>query len=309
MSQRTIALFCAVASASAIACAGSEPRETHSDPVLAIDAAYGALTAGETDRIDELVLSVDAESEGNPNDGRARLYSGLMRLWQLGDKLSLSASPGDVLNESMTMIDRFASARVMLPHDDRVPGFLGLARIEVGKVVGDDTLVTRGFLDLDDGIAIFPAYTHFLRALALVDSPAGSADMDAALVELQTVLDTCQTPKDSSGVFEYEPGPLPHALRVCNDEGIVPHVLEGFFMEYGDAALKAGKTADEARALYQSALRAPRFDHWPFASELQARITDADQRAALYADGDPSNDPKLWNQEGHLCTGCHQDKP
>jgi hypothetical protein len=59
--------------------------------------------------------------------------------------------------------------------------------------------------------------------------------------------------------------------------------------------------------MYRSAKLAPRFDKWPFASALEARIDQADDRAALYADADASNDPKIWLQDGHICTGCHQD--
>jgi hypothetical protein len=237
------------------------------------------------------------------------LYSGLMRLWQLGDKLDLSTNAVDVVNESHTMVDRFTKARALLPKDDRAPGFQGLASVEIGKILGEKDLVTQGLSDLDDGIAIFPAYTHFLRALASVDSPKDSDDFAAVLDNLKAVTDTCGFAKDSSGDFEYKKGPLSGPLRVCNDEGIVPHVMEGFFVEYGDALLKAGHPAEEARAMYRSATHAPRFAQWPFASELQDRIDNADQRAALYADSDTTNDPTLWNQGGHLCIGCHQDHP
>jgi hypothetical protein len=88
---------------------------------------------------------------------------------------------------------------------------------------------------------------------------------------------------------------------------MVPHVWEGFLLNYGDLLLKAGKGAKEAKGMYESAKLAPRFDKWPFASALQDRIDHADERAALYADSDASNDPKIWMNDGHICTGCHQD--
>jgi hypothetical protein len=81
------------------------------------------------------------------------------------------------------------------------------------------------------------------------------------------------------------------------------------FITFGDFVLRSGQTPDQARAIYRSAMNSPTFAEWPFASELQARIDQADQRAALYADDDPSNDPPLWPSSGHLCVGCHQRQP
>jgi hypothetical protein len=293
------------------ACSGSDSNSGSKEPPPSspTGTAYAALTAGETEKVVDMIGLADESVAKDATDGRSTFYSGLMRLWQIGDKLALPANAVELLTESQTMVDRLKDARALLPDDDRAPGFYGLASVEVGKTIGNTTLVTDGLAALDDGIAIFPAYTHFLRGLVSVDSPADSDDFATVLEHFQAVADTCRFTKDSSGVFEYREGTLPNALRVCNDEGIVPHVLEGFFVEYGDALLKAGKSPEEARAMYQSAARAPRFDQWPFAAELQDRIDGADERAVLYADSDTTNDPTLWNQGGHLCIGCHQDHP
>src|SRR5262249_23761482 len=148
----------------------------------------------------------------------------------------------------------------------------------------------------------------FLVALVNDGAPVGSDDFTSALGHAQAVMDLCQAPKDSSGAYGYRKGPLPASLRVCNDEGIVPHVWEGFFVTYGDMLVKAGRV-DDGRAMYQSVPHSPRFADWPFASALQDRMDSAEQRAALYADGDPKNDPALWNDDGHVCTGCHQAHP
>jgi hypothetical protein len=314
MSRFAKAVFYTLAPLLVAAC-GAEPSSASSKPEpratqnTATSDAYAALTAGKSDDVADVVASVDAQATKDPGDGRAMFYSAIMRLWEFGERVGLPSDALGVLDESKAMLERFAQARTLLPMDQRVAGFQGLANVEVGRTLGDGDMISEGMTHLDEDIAIFPAYAHFLRALASVDTPANSDDFASVIPNLEAVVQTCGSDASATGELAYDPGPLPSALRVCNDEGIVPHVWEGFLVEYGDALLKAGQGADAARAKYRSAMNAPRFDEWPYASELQDRIDHADQRAGLYADGDPGNDPTLWNQEGHICRGCHQDHP
>jgi hypothetical protein len=268
--------------------------------------AYAALTAGAQDQVTQLIADVDDAVAKNPSDGRAMLYSAIMRFWQLGEEIDLPPTSAEELTLVKTMIDRFRKAQSMLPNDDRAPAFGGLAKVIIGKATSDSSMQAEGLSDIDHGIQIFPVYSNFLRALASAESPPGSDDFAAVMPHLQAAVDDCGV-QDSAGKFKYIDGPLPAEQRACNDVGIVPHVWEGFFINYGDLLLKAGKGADAARAAYEGVKLAPRFDKWPFASALQDRIDHVADRAALYADSDPSNDPKIWMQDGHICTGCHQD--
>jgi hypothetical protein len=311
------AIMCTLSSLLVAACGandtgsstGSTPKPAQSGSTEdATGEAYAALTAGAQDKVTQVITDVDDQVSKDSSDGRAMFYSGIMRFWQLGEEIDIPSNPVDELTEAQTMIDRFRKAQAMLPDDDRAPAFGGLAKVVIGNITSNSDLKSEGMSDLAKGIQIFPSYSHFLRALASAESPADSDDFAAVLPELQAVLDTCGAKTDASGSVEYLKGPLPSALRVCNDDGMVPHVWEGFLMNYGDLLLKAGKGADAARAIYAGAKAAPRFDKWPYASALEDRIDHADDRAALYADSDTTNDPQIWMQEGHICTGCHQDE-
>jgi hypothetical protein len=286
--------------------ANSPPKPSGSSDDFATSKAYAALTAGAQDQVTQVIADVDDAVTKDPSDGRAVLYSAIMRFWQLGEEIELPATSAEELTLATTMVDRFRKAQSLLPNDDRAPAFGGLAKVIIGHAVNDSDMQAEGMSDIDHGIQIFPAYSGFLRALASAESPAGSDDFAAVLPHLQAVLDECGA-QDSSGKFNYVEGPLPSALRPCNDDGIVPHIWEGFFINYGDLLLKAGKGADAAWSAYEAAKLAPRFDKWPFAAALQDRIDHVADRATLYADSDPSNDPKIWMQDGHICTGCHQD--
>jgi hypothetical protein len=287
----------------------SKQSPTGSVEESATEKAYAALTAGNRDAFTQVLADLDDVVAKDPTDGRSTFYSAIMRFWQQGDQIDLPSNPADEVTDVQTMIDRFRTAQMLLPNDDRAPAFGGLAKVIIGNILGNADMKAEGMSDIQKGIQIFPAYSHFLRALASAESAPDSADFAVVLPEMQAVLDTCGATRDSAGTPGYLKGPLPSALRPCNDDGIVPHVWEGFNLSYGDLLLKGGKGADAARAAYNSAKLAPRFDKWPFASALQDRIDHADDNAALYADSDPSNDPKIWMQDGHICTGCHQDTP
>jgi len=314
MSRIKKALFGALAPLFVGACSGDDSAakdKTSGYEASATGQAYGALTEGRREDVTRVIADLDDAVAADPGDGRAVFYSAIMRFWQLGERVDLPESPAELLPIVETMVERFRGAKELLPHDDRAAAFGGLGKVIVANVTGDTALRNEGMADIDEGIRIFPAYAHFLRALASADAPAGSEEYATVVPHMETLIDTCGMARGAEGPaspFVYLQGPLPPSLRPCNDDGMVPHVFEGFITNYGDMLLKAGRGAAEARAAYEGAKTAPRFDHWPFAAELQDRIDHADQRAALYADGDPSNDPTLWTHE-HSCTGCHQDLP
>jgi hypothetical protein len=283
---------------------GQMPPVTPGSSVF--ETAYTALVNGQSDKTPALLAAIDTMVQEDPENGRAALYSGFMGLWEM-DQGQLSEA--ELLGTATTTVKRFAVARQLLPNDDRTSGILGLARVKVGKATANSDMVSQGMANLDDGIAVFPAYAHFLRAQATDAAPGNSADFADAISHMFAVLDACREVPDASGVYIYQVGPLDRGRRPCNDEGIVLHVFEGFFLHFGDYLLKAGWTADKVRPIYRSATTSPTFGHWPFASLLQERIDQADQRAALYADGDPTNDPTLFSTSGHECLGCHENTP
>jgi hypothetical protein len=309
MSRIKKALFGALAPLLVGGCSGDDSAAKTTTPAYEASAtgqAYAALTEGRREDLTRVIADLDDAVVADPGDGRAVFYSAIMRFWQLGERIDLPESPAGLLPIAQTTVERFRDAQELLQNDDRVAAFGGLGKVIIANVLGNTALRDEGLADIDEGIRIFPAYAHFLRALASADAPAGSEEYAAVVPHMETLIDLCGMTKGASRSFAYIEGPLPSSLRPCNDDGMVPHVFEGFITNYGDMLLKAGRGAAEARAAYEGAKTAPRFDHWPFAAELQDRIDHADERAALYSDGDPSNDPTLWTHE-HSCTGCHQD--
>lgn len=289
--------------ASAPASAGSDAAPASS----AIVNAYAALTSGATDQVPAVIDALDALVAAQPNDQQALFYSGVMRLWVLGDGLTPGMTLAQTFDTSTTALSRLDQAHALAPDDDLALGFDGLANVFIGRRLNDSTKVDSGLAELDEGVARLPAYTHFLRALAA----ANAQDFATAVSHMYETLAACNVPPDAGPAFAYAAGPQDPAHVACNDEGIVPHVFEGFCITFGDFLLRSGAGAEAARAAYRSAKSSPSYAQWPFAPELETRIAQADERAAAYADGGAADDggPPLWPSSGHLCTGCHQQHP
>src|SRR5262249_50875161 len=104
MSRSASVMLCVFSSALAVACgsdSGSSAARTPSPQKQspqeqtpnvdrqssAVSDAYASLTAGARDKVVQVIQDVDALAADEPDNGRAVFYSGVMRLWQLGEKL------------------------------------------------------------------------------------------------------------------------------------------------------------------------------------------------------------------------------
>ncbi|HMJ13504.1 MAG TPA: hypothetical protein VK524_18925 [Polyangiaceae bacterium] len=269
-----------------------------------IPSAYAALEAGDYAAVPDLIERLDAAFEQRPDQGRLAFYAGTMRLWRAtGAPRSLEQVLVDVLDA----IDKLEQARSLRPDDPHVNAFLGIAQVTLGAGLGDEQRISAGRQVLAEGVQYYPPYVNGVRTQAFLVLPAQHQYFPEALDAMYATLAECG--------FDYEPGddfsiayPARAQQPTCSNAGVVDHVWEGIFLIYGDLFVKRGD-ARRARQLYETAKASPTFDAWPFGEELAERIARADERAALYLDGDPKNDPPTWLQGQSLCVGCHASKP
>ena len=72
----------------------------------------------------------------------------------------------------------------------------------------------------------------------------------------------------------------------------------------GLAALELGDV-EVAKAFYGNA-KLVAYEDWGYRATLEQRLKGVVARAALYADGQPGNDPVLAFHSEHACVMCHQ---
>jgi hypothetical protein len=263
----------------------------------ALTDAYAALSRGDRSALPGLINAIDQSSAANPDDHYAVFYAGTFRLWQLAETLNVLAAPG--------ALDRLGRAHELLPMDFRVTGFYGLTQV-LSAALGGGQSVAAGLETLALGVQQHSTYGHFLRATAVSLLSATDPAFKTALSDMQGFGPDCGVTVDPEGTYHYPTDELAGRSRTCTNDGIVPHVWEGYFISFGDIALKSGLDAARARAIYSSAKTAPTYDKWPFKQELERRIDNAELNAAAYADGSTLNDPTVWALGGKICVGCHQ---
>jgi hypothetical protein len=77
------------------------------------------------------------------------------------------------------------------------------------------------------------------------------------------------------------------------------------WLSFGDILVKNNQPA-LAKTFYQNAsLAVTDYATWSYRPMVEARIAEAEARAALYLDADPQNDPELLTQGRHQCVACH----
>jgi hypothetical protein len=105
-------------------------------------------------------------------------------------------------------------------------------------------------------------------------------------------------------------------VRTCSDLPRFSYNLLGFFLGYADFLLKAGDVENARKLLTMNQLPnlAAIWPYWDIGRDAwQHRVDNAEAIAALYANGDPSDDPinfemkrRKWGEDTTTCQECHQ---
>jgi hypothetical protein len=270
-----------------------------------ITAAYTALESADYAKAPDLIADLDAAFEANPKQGRLAFYAGTMRLWRATGG---PREPVEQLDDVLGAIDKLERARELRPEDPHVNAFLGIAQVALGNVLGDQQRIDTGYKVLIEGVPFYPPYVNGVRTQAMGMLPRDHRYFPEAIDAMYATFAACglQASPGQSLSVTY-PAAADTPLSTCWNGGHVDHVWEGIWLIYGDVLVKNGDPS-LGRQLYETAKLSPTFDAWLFADELDARISGAEERARLYLDGDPSNDPPTWMQERNLCVGCHASK-
>jgi hypothetical protein len=194
-------------------------------------------------------------------------------------------------------------------NDDHLPGYLGITTVHLGQMAGDPGVIAKGDQTLDFAAYQFPEFNNFNRWAAHNSDPKDSDSYKKALDSLWQALDACA----GATIDRANPdlGPYMHLQtavgrkKACWSKGtIAPHSFEGFMLNLANGLVKVGQL-NAARVMYANAKYADNYASWPYRSYLeQVASSDLNARAALYADGDPANDPPL-GVPNRGCSYCH----
>jgi hypothetical protein len=228
----------------------------------------------------------------DPEDGWSWFLLGMYHLLRVGRILTDYEDPGqEVIDRSRLAREALDQAVPLLPDDNRIPGFRGAATYSLGVVSDDPTLVALGLAQLEAAVEanlLFNSFSY-LGTVAAATRP-GDPLFDQAIAYLDAGL--------ASGC---NPATDP---RNCGNGGRASHNIQGSFALFGDLFTKVGRL-DDARAFYGLALNFPGIETYRFTALIQDRVDTIETRAALWADADPDNDPRLIGAGPEACAYCH----
>lgn len=273
----------ALAAATAAAPAPSTPAPARHPAAVAAEEAFFAAFVGGGPREAPLVPLLGAWAAA-PDDARTNLLLGLDHLW-----IAAEGEDRDPrLIEHLLLAELFLTrARELDPADERIASWLMPARLALADLRRDPAAAAAAREELLAAYRRDPAFHGFTVAMLGFGHRAGTPAFARGLAALDEVA--------ASGCAEGDP--------TCENRRRWPHNVEAYLTFSSDYRLKAGDR-EGAAALLAEAGALPSYAEWPFRGEAEARLAALDERAALYANADPADDPpSLFASHG--CRSCH----
>jgi len=271
------------------------------------EASFWAVLHGDDDtpaREEACLASLARAAKRDRQDGRSRFLMGMMHLYRFGQGVtSYDDATAEDEQELVAALAAFDDAVPLLwdpvtqVGDSRAPGFVGAARWGLGRVRNDPVLQAQGLAELETAVDVNPFFNIF----------------DLIPVAQATAFDDPQFATVMARVTPYILDPATISCvttqpEICALIGMAPHNIAGSLMLFGDLFAKNG---DPTQAAFFYTLASTnggpgyRFDDAVQARMLPTPADAAAARAALWRDGDPTNDPFVIGAGDEACSACH----
>lgn len=257
------------------------------------EAAFFDTLYGIQNREAETISLLGSVVTADANAGRSFFLLGMMHLYRASKALEGRYNdPSEfVLTEAALAQSALDEAVPKTPEDTRVPGFRGAVTYLNGVLHQDEDRKQLGLQQLRAAVELYPDFNNFsfLGTVAPVVSPKDPLFAESLELVQKALVGGC-TP-------DTQP-------EICGNAGKAPHNTQGAFILFGDMYAKAG-LPDQALPYYQLTLILPGIDTWPFREIANERIATVQERAALWNDEDPTNDPRFIGSGPEACAICH----
>ena len=263
------------------------------------EAAFWDTLWGDADRQDEALSLLQRASAEDPLDARSLFLEGMLRLYRFGRAVT---NYPDATPEQAIEVDgaqaAFDRAVPLLWNgvagDSRALGFSAGTHFVQGVLHGDPEVVDQARREMAEAAAANPLFNTFIP---IGTAPPIASPADAAYTEVLRLID------------EYFPVVARQCgtqEEICFNAGMAPHNLEGTLAMFGDVYAK-GQRLEQARVFYQQAITLGEPSGWrpEFVASTRDRLATLADRAARWADADPSNDPPLLGIANATCGYCH----
>ena len=263
------------------------------------EAAFWDTLTGTAQRDRDVFELLGRAVQQDPRDGRSSFLIGMMHLQRFeridaDPRRASDAGRLELAQAKLAFDDAVPLLWDGVRGDSRVPGFASAATYKKGVAFDDPALTARGLAEMRAAADINPLFNGFIPFGA---GPIAAPDSDAYALILHLLDDVFPTLFTECGGQD----------EICFNAGLAPHNLEGTFLLFGDLYTKAGRVADAVR-YYEGAAKTGVSSGWKpeFIARARQLAATAAERAALYGDADPANDPPFTDLGGAgNCAYCH----
>ena len=292
-----------------------------SEASLANEYMWKQFHLGNYDSLPSILEKLNGAYQKDPNDAGVTAHLGYMYLWAFAERIK--SHQQERILENVFLSNRFFKEAIVLnPDDPRTHGFQSAVQMCEGALTNNLELLAQSYFSSLKAIRKWSQFNKF--ALGYVESQldTGSRMYRQALKFQWEILDECAKAKLTEEKMMKDPVRLftalyheinnsndPEIKRACGNSWIAPHNWEGFFLNFGDMLVKAGKT-DQAKVMYAAARLSPTYNDWIYKDVIDQRIDQVSQNVEAF--NRPQNLLKLADRNQLMinsetsCTGCHQ---
>jgi hypothetical protein len=266
---------------------------------------WAAMQADDYAPSTELYERAGALLEESPDDGVLHGYRAAAGIWILSEA---QRDPGFDQSQlpaiAFASLEGFEKAATLAANDGHWRGFHAGTQFLIAMQLGSDTGMSDALAIYDQAYEAYPEFGPIAKVFTMVTLDGHHAIFPEVEQAVWDHFDRCFGELDHADpVLSASALESPRAL--CANSPLVPHLHEGMSILGGDILLRDGNVHG-ARRLFEGAKLSPTYDVWIGKGEIEARLGDLQERADLYADADPANDPSVGVAQ-HACTGCHAE--
>jgi hypothetical protein len=300
--QKTINLVLATGITLLSACSSSD---NVASPTPAEQAFWDAFHTSDYSSIPSVVGGLQTAYDSNPQDPSNTFLLAHSHFWRLAESGRDPSLGPQAAAEAQAAGRFFGEAFKLNPQDPRFLGWLGGLQVVAAAQTNDQGLRQQGLAMIDQGVAAYPEFNLFPKALAYQDLPASDPDFPKAAQAVFDLIDLCMTKPIDRSHPDYSPyfadmkahAALGGHKAVCwNDDDTHPHAIEGTFLELGDLLVKQGEL-DTAKLVFSTIPAVDTYADWPYKDAVESRLS-----ADLSSWG--TTHPSIGNAPFN-CTTCH----
>ena len=279
---------------------------------------------GNYDSIPVILDKLNNAYKHDPNDADVSAHLGFIYLWAFSERIRNHHQ--ERILENIFLSNRFFKEAIVLnPKDTRLYGFQSAVQMCEGALTNNFEMLAQSYFASLQAVRKWSQFNKF--ALSYVESQldTGSRMYKQGLRYQWQIIDECTKEKLTEEKIMNDPAKELTALydqidtsndpkikRACGNSWIAPHNWEGFFLNFGDMLVKAGKP-EQAKVMYSAVKISPSYPEWIYKDVIDKRIAEMEMN--VHAFNRKQNLTELKDSRQMMinsefsCTGCHQMSP